>query len=400
MVSNMRAAAAARPVYESREPPAASAGFQGKGYQSFDGPRRQGLRLRPQAQGAQAQSPAQAAGQRNKPVLRSSNKNQNSALKDIGPKKVLKRPAANSNEMSLTDYLKQMGSDEPIIGLKHVKEFVDDQKKTFRYECTMCTEKGSAAKMGEHVTSKMHRKNYIKEHNLEEVPDKDLSKRAAAIEMVHGRGEWSVEKEEPKGLVTIDKSHLVKKIKKTKDVDMLDLTADDDKTDASGLKKDDVIVDELIITDEDEEVEANPKFFVLKQIDKLLDDEFAIASETEAMVVDSIIRKMDRALALFVDMANNEAGVEEIHLLDKDDPSADAAAVAASVAETAAEKQSKQPAAAPAAAAVAPAAAAANDGKSALAAAEALLNAKETAAAATGPASKSVEGGAVDELEL
>jgi len=64
---------------------------------------------------------------------------------------------------------------------------------------------------------------------------------------------------------------------------------------------------------------SNPKFFVLKQIDKLLDDDFAIANETEAMVVDSIIRKMDRALAQFVELANTEAGVDDIHLLDKDD---------------------------------------------------------------------------------
>ena len=251
-------------------------------------------------------------------VLRSAN---NKDLKDTSPKKVLKRPAAAKapNQQSLSDYLKQIGSDEPVIGLKHVTEY-PSANGTFSYTCEMCKFTGNASKVGDHITSNAHRRNYIAEHKLEEVADKDLAKRAAAIETVHGRGEWSVSKE-ALGFVKQDKSKFFKKVKKTNDVDMQDLTGDDDVS-ASGLKKGDVVIDEFTIEDDDPnepDPETNPKFFVLKQIDKLLDDDFSIANEIEAMVVDSIIRKMDRSLAQFVELANTESGIDEIQLLDKDD---------------------------------------------------------------------------------
>lgn len=331
---------ASQPVYETR------AGY--RNFDRFDDRPQQrndsGPRTRSQKQ-PQQQQQQQQQEQKKRMVLRSSN---NKDLTDTTPKKVLKRPATGAkapNQQSLSDELKRMGSDEPVIGLKHVTEIPSNG--SFSYKCDLCAVSGNASKMADHITSKVHRRNYIKEHKLEEVADKDLEKRAAAIETVHGRGEWSVAKEEP-GFQRLDKSQFFKKVKKTHDVDMADVS---EAKSSSGLAKGDVVVDELVIGDDDDDdadPESNPKFFVLKQIDKLLDDDFVINNESEAMVVDSIIRKMDRSLAHFVELANTETGIDEIQLLDKDDnvvmaeqPAKAADGAAAAAASAPAEKTSE-----------------------------------------------------------
>jgi hypothetical protein len=298
---------ASQPVYETR------AGY--RNFDRFDDRPQQRSDSGPRTRGQKQQPQQQQQQQQKRMVLRSSN---NKDLKDTTPKKVLKRPAKAPNQQSLSDQLKQMGSDEPVIGLKYVTEFPNSSAGTFSYKCDLCDVSGNASKMAEHITSKVHRRNYITDNKLEEVADKDLEKRAAAIETVHGRGEWSVAKEEP-GFQRIDKSQFFKKVKKGNDVDMADVS---EAKNSSGLTKGDVVVDELVIGDDDDDEpdpESNPKFFVLKQIDKLLDEDFVISNESEAMVVDSIIRKMDRSLAQFVELANTETGIDEIQLLDKDD---------------------------------------------------------------------------------
>ena len=207
--------------------------------------------------------------------------------KDLQPK-ILKR---DPNQITLAQKLKS--NDDAIIGLKHVEEVITehaDGTKTYCYECELCNLKDMhSEKLLSHVVSNAHRKAYIKKYNLEEVDDKQLEKRTEAINAVHGRGEWSVRTVEASGLRTFDKSHLfVKKSKPSKNVEMIDISQD--KRDA--LKDGDVVVEELIIDDDE-----NPRLFVFKQIDALMDADFCITNEEEASVLDSLVQKMDGALA-------------------------------------------------------------------------------------------------------
>jgi len=195
-----------------------------------------------------------------------------------------------------------MGNNEPIIGLKHVTEIITEanDKRSYIYKCDLCATQGQASKMVGHVVTAEHRKNYIKKYNLEEVPDKELSKRAAAIELVHGRGEWIVKKE-VKGFQKMDKSAFLAKPKKRAagaDVEMADL--DEAPKKKNLLRPGEVVVEELQLVDSDDEEEGDPKFYVLQCFDELLEKDFSIKTDIEAMMVDSIIKKLDKALFDFV----------------------------------------------------------------------------------------------------
>lgn len=200
---------------------------------------------------------------------------------------------------TLENILKLSGNKEAIIGLEFITETInemDGEVQSYHYKCTIC-EVGnkSPSQMLGHIISKEHRREYIKAKGLEEVEDKDLTKRAAAIEQVHGRGKWRTVRES-KGLKKMDKSAFVVKKKKGGkaggDVEMIDVEKDNKDPQ---LRDGDIVVDELTAAQVNEDV-PDPKFFVLQVFDQLVGKDFSVESETEAMIVDSIIQKLDAAL--------------------------------------------------------------------------------------------------------
>ena len=193
------------------------------------------------------------------------------------PKTVLRR---DPNTVSLSQILKNSTNNGAIIGLKYVVENIyehPDGSVTYSYSCSLCKEnKLTAEDLVNHVMSNQHRKAYITDNNLEEVEENQLAKRAEAINAVHGRGTWTVKKDLAPGLRTIDKSHLLKKVSK-KD------------------KEKEIEIETVDITNEQED--ENPRLFVLKQIDLILDaEDLNIANDVEAGVIESIIQKMQRAM--------------------------------------------------------------------------------------------------------
>jgi len=234
---------------------------------------------------------------------RQKNRAQKKETQSGGPKQILKKQQIPENEQTLTQHLKIIALDQPIIGLKHVVETIlehgEGRKATYQYDCELCgIKKATAGKLASHLVTKEHRRNYIKHHKLEEVDDKQLEKRAEAIQSVHGRGEWTVKKEAGE-FIRLDKSAFLKKASKGGDVEMTDVS---EKT--GGLKEGDVVVEELVIDDDEDEV--NPKLFVLQAVEKLLDENYKIDDDDEAAVVDQIIQKLDQALAEFVKTQNME----------------------------------------------------------------------------------------------
>ena len=196
---------------------------------------------------------------------------------------------------TLESLMKLDSNKDAFVGLKYITEMIteiDGQRTTYTYKCSLCSKNNcSPTEMFQHIISKDHRRNYIKDNALEDVDDKDLPKRAAAIEKVHGRGKWKVV-HETKGLKRFDKSAFVTKKKKTGkaggDIEVVDVKDPD-------LQDGDIVVDELTAAQVNEDI-PNPKFVVLQYFDQLLAKDFSIETDTEAMVVDSIIHKLDAAL--------------------------------------------------------------------------------------------------------
>lgn len=200
---------------------------------------------------------------------------------------------------NLENLLKLSGNKEAIIGLKFIVETINEVEgeiQSCTYKCQLCSVNNkSPAQILSHIIDKNHRMAYIKDQGLEEVEDKDLPKRAAAIEAVHGRGKWTTNRES-KGLKKFDKSAFVVKKKKGGkaggDVEMVDVERNNKDPQ---LRDGDVVVDELTPAQVNEDV-PDPKFFVLQVFDQLVGKDFSVESETEAMIVDSIIQKLDTAL--------------------------------------------------------------------------------------------------------
>ena len=200
----------------------------------------------------------------------------------------------------LENLLKLSGNKEAIIGLKYIVETAFEENgatQSYSYKCTLCgKDKCTPPAILQHVISNDHRRNYIKELKLEAVEDRDLAKRAGAIEAVHGRGKWETVTD-CKGLKKFDKSAFFVKRKKGGnaaggDVEMVDVEKGNKDPQ---LRDGDVVIDELTAAQVAEEA-IDPKNFVLNCFDQLLSKDFKVESDEEATLVDSIIQKLDAAL--------------------------------------------------------------------------------------------------------
>ncbi|KAI1303048.1 hypothetical protein HDE_02421 [Halotydeus destructor] len=233
------------------------------------------------------------------------------------PRQVVHRePKPNiTTAKTLSGQIKKVG-EFPIIGLKFITEFIteyDDGKSTFFYRCNLCEYSGEARQIMLHILDYNHRSKYIDNFKLEPANDKkDIERRAAAIETVHGRGQWVIEKEKkayvPPSVVkqAITGSAIAHK---NGDVEMKEVP------DEPKLLKGEKIVEE-IIDDSDDEAFPDPKFFVLSYINDLVSSDFTINSETELEVVDSIITQMRKAVVAFQGK-RNEKQLHEQKLLEE-----------------------------------------------------------------------------------
>jgi len=174
--------------------------------------------------------------------------------------------------VTLAERLKEIGANEAIIGLKFITEFLE-KKKAPLYECSLCkTTKINALEIGNHIVGYQHRRNYFKElavAGLDVIPvmattvsRKEASKKASAIEMIHGRGEWRVEKIEPE-VVELDPV--------TKDKN---------------------------------------KQFCLSMLSHIVSESFEIENDEESILVSKIVKKMTNALVNYKFGGSDE--VEEV----------------------------------------------------------------------------------------
>lgn len=243
-----------------------------------------------------------------------------------------------TNAKTLALQIKRLeGCNEPIIGLKFVTEFLteyDDGQSVHYYRCNLCEVSGDAPNIIKHIIDYPHRTKYIDHFKLEPANDKkDIARRAAAIETVHGRGQWIVEKEKKVFVpaeATKKRPHVAVAPKPStsaaaQDVEMTDVEKKKPKVEPSTPKTvaDDLREGEIVIDEAISEDAPDAKLFVLTHLNGLVSKDFRVRSETELAIVDSIITHMRKAVVLYQKRRNmEEAGVpfddgEELDVIDE-----------------------------------------------------------------------------------